>query len=74
MLKRQSIALCCVFLFCMTQSLRPQETRVSISGLVVDAQQQPVPGAEVLCRNTATGVSVSATANEQGNYRICLPG
>lgn len=58
-------------LLCATAtSLRPQESRGSISGRVVDAHGGSVPGSVAGARNTATGVMITNETNEQGNYRL----
>ena len=49
-----------------------QSTNQSIQGLVTDTSGAVVPGARVTITNTATGVSMSATTNDTGNYTIQL--
>src|SRR5574340_264808 len=48
--------------------LAAQEARGVILGRVVDPSGAAVPGASVKITNTATGVVVTAKANDQGNY------
>jgi len=45
-----------------------QESRGTILGRVVDPSGALIAGASVKITNTATGVSISLTTNEQGNY------
>jgi len=52
--------------------LPAQSTNQSIQGLVTDTSGAVVPGAKVTITNTATGVSMSATTNDTGNYTIQL--
>jgi len=42
--------------------------RASISGVVADAQESPVPGATVSIRNQATGVTSVLVTNSSGAY------
>src|SRR2546423_15658803 len=53
-----------------------QETRGAIQGRVSDASGASIAGAEVRATNTATGVALTATTNESGNYVLpyMLPG
>ena len=48
----------------------------TISGKVTDSTGALIPGAQVAIRNTATGVTTSLVANEEGVYRgsNLLPG
>ncbi len=45
-----------------------QDVRGTILGRVTDAQEATIAGASLKVTNTATGVGVSATTNEQGNF------
>lgn len=47
-----------------------QDARGTISGHVTDATGSNVPGAQVKVTNVATGVAVSITTNESGNYTV----
>ena len=53
-----------------------QTTTATISGFVADASEAKVPDAKVTYTDAATGVSLSATTNSDGLYRISglLPG
>lgn len=69
-----SFALFCVLLTCAT--LFAQDPRGTIQGRVVDPTGIGIPGAGVRITNEETGVSVSATSNQTGDYRApyLLPG
>ena len=61
----------------LLQSVAPaQESRASITGLVLDSTGAPVPKAAVVARNIATNVTSSTTTNTTGNYSIqyLIPG
>lgn len=47
-----------------------QEARGAIQGHVSDASGAAMPGATVEVLNVATGVTTTATSNENGNYRV----
>src|SRR5215469_6720350 len=47
-----------------------QESHGTINGRVLDATGAALPGAEVRATNTATGATVSAKSNENGNYSL----
>src|SRR4051812_384037 len=53
-----------------------QETRGAIQGRVFDASGGSIVGAQVRATNSATGVELTATTNESGNYVLpyMLPG
>lgn len=46
-----------------------QDPRGSILGRVTDASGSPVPGATIKVVNAATGITLTATTNEAGDYR-----
>jgi len=50
--------------------LRAQGTNGTISGTVTDPSGAVVSGAKVDVKNVRTGVTRSATTNEQGRYRV----
>jgi hypothetical protein len=56
--------------------VRAQEARGVILGRVVDSSGAVIPGVGVRITNQATGVAVTATTNEQGNYQApyLIPG
>ena len=47
-----------------------QEPRGTITGIVTDSSQAPVPDVEVRATNPETGVTASAKSNSAGNYNI----
>src|SRR5262245_31131378 len=49
-------------------SIAAQLTTGTISGMVTDETKAAVPGAEVIVRNTETGVTRTLTTNETGRY------
>src|SRR5437764_811820 len=49
-----------------------QTIRGTITGTVADSTGAVLPGATVTATNTATGISLTATANQQGAYTIPL--
>jgi hypothetical protein len=53
-----------------------QEARGTLQGRVSDSTGAVVPGATVEVANVATGVAISTTSNEEGNYRVpfLIPG
>ena len=59
-------------LFLLPLSLSAQTTTGTIRGIAKDQNGSPIPEAEVLARNTQTGVTRSATSNQDGSY--VLPG
>src|SRR5688572_5917241 len=62
---RQILSLACVMGAC---SLLAQQGSGTISGIVTDAQNAAIPGAEIRVRNTGTNSTFRTTANEQGFY------
>ena len=57
-----------VILLSVAASLWGQLSTASVNGSVRDSSGSAVAGAEVLLKNTATGVQRTAAANEAGNY------
>jgi len=53
-----------------------QEFRGQISGRIVEASGASVANAKVTVKNTGTGVAVTATSDENGDYKVLylLPG
>jgi len=47
-----------------------QEYRATVQGLVTDSSQAVIPGASVTMLNVNTGISVTKTSNNLGNYRF----
>lgn len=68
--KHHTTLLVLVILFCTALELVAQETRGAIQGRVNDASGAAAAGAEVRATNTATGLVVTARANESGNYTL----
>ena len=60
-----SLLLCAVAAFA-------QSSTGTLTGVVTDPQQARLPGAKLTLTNEATGVVVSAAANEQGEYTFPL--
>jgi Carboxypeptidase regulatory-like domain len=58
-----------VLVFVMTASLQAQSTAL-LTGTVVDPSGAVVPGAQVVCQNTGTGLKSMVTTNEQGVFRF----
>jgi hypothetical protein len=54
----------------------PQSFNGSVSGTVADPSGSPVPGADLVLKNTATGVELQRTSEADGAYafRNLLPG
>src|SRR5687768_9906061 len=67
-------------LFCLAAAsinlMQAQDPRGIIRGRVSDASGAVLPGAAVKATNTESGVTLSATTNQAGNYSIpfALPG
>lgn len=57
-------------------ALPAQDTRGSIGGRIMDAQDAVIPGAQVVATNQDTGVAASAVSNQTGSFRLpfLLPG
>lgn len=56
----------CFFVF--KNELAAQTTLASISGVITDNQNKPIPGVSVKVRNESTGFTTNTTTNNQGNY------
>ncbi|MBI3694196.1 MAG: carboxypeptidase regulatory-like domain-containing protein, partial [Acidobacteria bacterium] len=65
----QILRLCASF-FLALGTLSAQSNQASVSGVVSDAQNAVIPGANVTATNTATGVRTVATTNDTGFYAI----
>jgi hypothetical protein len=65
-------ALCCAWLCCAGGTVLAQEAinYASVSGRVTDPQGAVVSGATVTARQTATGVSATATTDSAGRFRF----
>ncbi|WP_428663235.1 carboxypeptidase regulatory-like domain-containing protein [Runella sp.] len=58
-----------ILLSCFVNSaLKAQTTQASISGVIADNQQSPLPGATVQVRNESTGFSTGTITNAKGDY------
>ena len=57
-----------LLLFAAVLPCLSQEARGTILGRVTDATGGVVPGISIQVINQATGIAVSLTSNEQGNY------
>lgn len=53
-------------------SLPAQTTAGQVTGIVTDPSGAPVPGASVVAKNQATGVTRQTSTNESGNYSVPL--
>lgn len=64
------------FVLAATGFSQSQDARGNVVGRVTDSTGAVVPGAEIRARSVATGVSVAAKANENGNYVLpyLIPG
>lgn len=73
MLRSIALAVLAVFVSVVAHA---QESRGTITGKVLDANQASVPGAQVKITNTAMGTTVSLQTNESGLYQApyLLPG
>lgn len=59
-----------VLLFCCLakNDLLAQTTQASISGIISDDQNKPVPGVSVTVKNESTGFTTRTSTNSQGEY------
>src|SRR5438552_14092209 len=62
------LALVLVSLGTVVLPLSAQETRGAIQGRVSDSSGGSIAGAQVRATNSATGVELTATTNQSGNY------
>lgn len=64
--------LCTVLLFfccsLLKNELAAQTTLASITGVITDNQNKPIPGVSVKVRNESTGFTTNTTTNNQGSY------
>src|SRR4029077_7796460 len=63
-----------VFIVCvlLAPALRAQESTARLLGTVTDPTGAVVPAANIVARNTATGLTRKTVANESGDYSIPL--
>jgi hypothetical protein len=77
-LSRQAlfIALILVFAFSLTGRAAAQTTLVTIDGVIVDEQGNPLPGATISLRNADSGYTYSRVSRSDGRYTLSgiLPG
>ncbi len=64
----ENAAICLLMLAAAQGSLHAQLSTAAVNGAVRDSSGSAVPGAEVILKNTATGVQRTASSNESGNY------
>ncbi|MDJ1486193.1 carboxypeptidase regulatory-like domain-containing protein [Cytophagaceae bacterium YF14B1] len=67
----RSIVLLLLFLLSYgftTFSVNAQTTQASITGIILDNQKSPLPGATVQVRNASTGFTTATTTSAQGEY------
>jgi hypothetical protein len=50
--------------------IRPRRNVIDVSGVVVDAAGGVVPGADVVVRHNATGITTSGVTNSQGAFTV----
>jgi hypothetical protein len=62
--------LACVLVLLVSGSVSAQVTTGSISGIVINSQQQPVPGASVIAIHEPSGTSYEATTRADGRFSI----
>jgi len=60
----------CLTALCMSVPVAAQRSAASLSGTVTDQSSAVIPKAHVTVTETATGVSTSAQANEQGYFVV----
>ena len=63
-----STALLFLFACCTIDKTAAQTTQASITGIVLDNQKAPIPGANVQVRNESTGFTTATATNAQGEY------
>ena len=64
----KTLALFATLLLSCGASLSAQESRGAILGRINDPSGSPIPGAVVKATNPETGITLTATANNDGNY------
>ncbi|MES2447019.1 MAG: carboxypeptidase-like regulatory domain-containing protein [Bacteroidota bacterium] len=57
-----------ILLFVSNTNLFAQTTQASISGVVTDEQNKPIPGVAITVRNESTGFTTKTGTNNQGAY------
>ena len=70
-MKRRSIGSLLALLLCRAPCLG-QDYRATVQGLITDASNAAVPGAQVTLLNVKTGVARTQPSNGQGEYRFGL--
>src|SRR4029450_11228306 len=69
--RRFCLAASCAILFALPPAVAHAQTgAASITGLVLDQTNVPVPGVTITATNQATNVAYTAVSNEAGNYTI----
>ncbi len=69
-LRKLSVLLpCFLILIAMVMISAAQDFRATITGRVMDAAQSPIPGAQVVVKNTGTNEETRATTDSEGNYK-----
>lgn len=63
------IMICCISLFLNTLSYS-QSTDASITGTILDTDEEPLPGATVIVRNQSTGFETGTVTNINGKYDV----
>jgi hypothetical protein len=64
----RDLAAPCLALFLLSSVLLGQDYRARVQGIVTDASQAAIPGANVTLRNLGTGTSKETTTSEIGQY------
>lgn len=57
-----------LLVFFFSTNIYAQTTQASISGIVTDEQNKPIPGAAITVRNESTGFTTKTGSNTQGEY------
>lgn len=68
MIKRLLFFSFVMLLFVSNTNLFAQTTQASISGVVTDEQNKPIPGVAITVRNESTGFTTKTGTNNQGAY------
>lgn len=68
MIKRLLLFSFFILLFVGNTNLFAQTTQASISGVVTDEQNKPIPGVAITVRNESTGFTTKTGTNTQGAY------
>src|SRR6185436_3194505 len=69
-LHRLAAAFAFVAMACSLAYAQGGQTTAPLSGMVVDAQGAPIPGAAVVVKNEATGNSFQSVTNAQGSFTV----